>query len=231
MNWHQRSYQKELLDADNIPFQDIKQNMQELDTINRLLGGHRITLNGFNMLRKNKQKIHVCEIGCGGGDNLVAIHRWCRKHNVEATFTGIDIKEECIRFAEIKKELQGYTNWLVSDYKKVFFQEKPDIIFSSLFCHHFTEEELVIQLQWMKENSGIGFFINDLQRHPLAYHSIKNLASIFSKSYLVKNDAPLSVKRGFVKKEWQQIFTSAGITSCQMQWQWAFRYLISYRHV
>ncbi len=231
MNLHQRSYQKELLDDDNILFADIKQNMQELDAINRLLGGHRITLKGFNSLRNHQPRIHVCEIGCGGGDNLVAIHRWCSKHNVEATFIGIDIKEECIRFAETKNELQPCTTWLINDYKKVIFKEKPDIIFSSLFCHHFTNEELVTQLQWMRENSCIGFFINDLQRHPLAYSSIKLLTRIFSRSYLVKNDAPLSVKRGFIRKEWQQIFTTAGIASYQMQWQWAFRYLIMYRHV
>ena len=231
MNLQQRSYQKELLDGDNIPFADIQQNMQELDTINTLLGGHRITLKGFNSLRNHQPRIHVCEIGCGGGDNLVAIHRWCEKYKVKATFIGIDIKEECIRFAETKNELMDCATWLISDYKKVIFQEKPDIIFSSLFCHHFTDEELVTQLQWMKENSAIGFFINDLQRHPLAYHSIQLLTQLFSKSYLVKNDAPLSVRRGFIKKDWQRIINKAGITSYQMQWQWAFRYLISFRHV
>ena len=231
MNLQQRSYQNELLDNDNIPFADIQQNMQELDTINTLLGGHHITLKGFNALRKNKHQIHVCEIGCGGGDNLLAIHRWCKKHNITATFTGIDVKEECIRFAEAKIELHGCTTWTTSDYKKVIFKEKPDIIFSSLFCHHFKDEELVMQLQWMKEQSRIGFFINDLQRHSLAYHSIKILTQLFSKSYLVKNDAPLSVKRGFTKKDWQQIFTKTDIASYQIQWQWAFRYLILFRHV
>lgn len=231
MNLQQRSYQNELLDDDHIPFNDIKQNMQELDTINRLLGGHRITINGFNAIRKNRQSIHVCEIGCGGGDNLVAIHHWCRKHNIKVTFTGIDIKEECIRFAGTKKELQTCTKWIVSDYRKVDFTENPDVIFSSLFCHHFTEEALVTQLQWMKNNSRVGFFINDLHRHPLAYYSIKILTRLFSKSYLVKNDAPLSVRRGFIKKDWQKIFTTAGITSYQIQWQWAFRYLISCSHV
>ena len=103
MNLQQRSYQKELLDDDSIPFADIKQNMEELDTINTLLGGHRITLKGFNALRKNKQQIHVCEIGCGGGDNLLAIYRWSKKHDVHVTFTGVDIKEECIAFARTKK--------------------------------------------------------------------------------------------------------------------------------
>ena len=146
------------------------------------------------------------------------------------TFTGIDIKEECIQFARTRKELQGCTNWIKSDYKTASFIKPPDVIFSSLFCHHFKDDELVTQLEWMKQHSRIGFFINDLQRHPLAYYSIKILTQLFSRSYLVKNDAPLSVQRGFTKKEWQSIFAKAGIEPYQMQWQWAFRYLILFRH-
>jgi hypothetical protein len=39
MDFSVRSYKKELLDRDDIPFADIKQNMRELDFINARLGG------------------------------------------------------------------------------------------------------------------------------------------------------------------------------------------------
>ena len=230
MNFKHRSYQKELLDNDAIPFADIQQNMHELDVINGWLGGHRITLKGFNLLRNDKMELHVCEIGCGGGDNLQAIYKWCKKLNIQVTFTGIDIKEECIAYAKEKQVLPVYTNWICSDYRNVSFTTKPDIVFSSLFCHHFTDEELMQQLQWMQHQSAVGFFINDLQRNPVAYHSIKLLTRLFSKSYLVKNDAPLSVKRGFTKVEWKDIFIKANISTYRIEWQWAFRYLITYQH-
>ncbi len=226
MTFKTRSYQKELLDADCIPFADIQRNMQELDFINTKLGGHGISIKGLAVLLGERKQIHVCEIGCGGGDNLLALLRFCRQKNIAVTFTGIDIKQSCIDFAATRQVLEAYTTWLVSDYQKVVFQSKPDIIFSSLFCHHFTNEELVVQLKWMKENSHVGFFINDLQRHWLAYYSIKILTQLFSKSYLVKNDAPLSVARGFTKQDWQQIFVAAGIKNYSIQWKWAFRYLI-----
>ena len=78
MNFKNRSYQKELLDGEGIPFPDIAQTMRELNTINTLLGGHAITLEGFKKLAKDKTEITVCEIGCGGGDNLVAIVKYCK---------------------------------------------------------------------------------------------------------------------------------------------------------
>lgn len=231
MNLTQRSYKKELLDEDNIPFAAIKRNMHELNVINTLLGGHAITLKGFKQLLGNKKNITVCEIGCGGGDNLAAIAAWCKKKRITLHCIGIDIKEDCITVAKANTQLKDISHWITSDYSQVAFSEKPDIIFSSLFCHHFTEDELIFQLKWMHENSTIGFFINDLQRHVLAYYSIKILTAVFSSSYLVKNDAPLSVARGFKTNEWQHILQHTPVTKYNITWQWAFRYLITSQHV
>jgi 2-polyprenyl-3-methyl-5-hydroxy-6-metoxy-1,4-benzoquinol methylase len=222
VNLKKRSYAKELLDEDNIPFEDIKRTMQELNSINTLLGGHAITIDGVKAFIKEKDSLHICEIGCGGGDNLQAISK-IKKINF--AFTGIDLKTACINFAK-QQYPSLHANWVASDYQKVNFDVKPDVIFSSLFCHHFIEDELVEMILWMKTNSTKGFFINDLQRNTVAYYLIKWLTRIFSKSYLVKNDAALSVARGFHKKEWINIFERAGITNYSIRWKWAFRYLI-----
>ncbi|MDQ6901551.1 MAG: methyltransferase domain-containing protein [Bacteroidota bacterium] len=226
MDYSQRSLKKELLDGNAIPFRDIADNMDELDFINTYLGGHLITINGFKKLSGNSKTISVCEIGCGGGDNLHAIDKFCKKNNIKAKFTGIDINPECIAFAKEKSTIEN-VNFITSDYSLVNFEiDKPSIIFSSLFCHHFTNDELVKMLQWMKNNATTGFFINDLHRHPIAYNFIKYATRFFSKSYLVKNDAPLSVLRGFKKNEWKNIMEKAGIKSYSISWKWAFRYLV-----
>lgn len=230
MNLAKRSYKKELLDQDNIPFEDIKRNMQELNFINTWLGGHRISITGLRRILRSQRSVSICEIGCGGGDNLVAINSWCKSHNVLATFIGIDLKEACIAFAKNRAELTNSTTWIISDYRAVEFTQKPDIIFSSLFCHHFLDDQLIGQLTWMQYHSKLGFFINDLERNALAYSLIKWLTKAFSKSYLVKNDAPLSVARGFKKKEWITLLQAASIPIYSVQWKWAFRYLVTGTH-
>lgn len=226
-----RSNQKELLDDLHISFDDIKQNMKELDVINRRLGGHAITLKGIQNLINNidpHHKLHIVELGCGGGDNLSVIKKWAEKRNVNLQLTGIDINEACIKYAmEQKGNLE--ISFICSDYTDVQFPQRPDIIFSSLFCHHFNDDELVFMLNWMKNNSNVGFFINDLHRNALAYYSIKGLTQIFSNSYLVKNDAPLSVQRGFKRNDWEKLFKHAGIENYTCKWQWAFRWLIIYK--
>ena len=225
-NLKYRSPEKELLDADDVSFADIKTCMKELNTVNTLLGGHSITLAGIKEFKGTNSALHICEIGCGGGDNLVAIAKKYADTDLNLRFTGVDIKKECIEFAA-----QQYPHlnvqWVTSDYSKVDFgDDKPDVIFSSLFCHHFKDEELVKMLQWMYQNSISGFFINDLQRNSIAYYLIKALTAAFSKSHLVKHDAPLSVARGFTKKDWKTYFVKAGITNYSIQGKWAFRYLI-----
>ena len=230
-NFQQRSSAKELLDGNNIPFAHIAQNMRELDIINQRLGGHRATLKGVQQLLKGKRDVlhtpvHIVEIGCGGGDNLSAIQQWAAENNIAVRLTGVDINEECITYAK-SIERNNSIEFVASDYRKLFFPSKPHLIFSSLFCHHFTNAQLVQQLQWMQQNVLLGFFINDLHRHPLAYYSIKAFTQAFSKSYLVKNDAPLSVLRGFTKKEWQSLLAQAHITPYKCSWQWAFRWLVT----
>lgn len=228
-NLSQRSLEKELLDGEGIPFEEIALNMQELNTINTLLGGHAISLTGFKSLVKDRNKISVCEIGCGGGDNLLVILNYCQKRGIEVSLIGIDINQECINFAKSNLTLNQHTQFICSDFGLVQFKEKPDIIFSSLFCHHFNHSDLVFQLKWMQENSQTGFFINDLQRHWLAYYSIKWLTHVFSKSRLVKNDAALSVARGFHRSEWESLFELANLKAISIDWKWAFRYLIIYK--
>lgn len=226
VDFSKRSYEKELLDRDDIPFRDIEKNMRELDVINTWLGGHAISIKGLKELAAGRQRICICEIGCGGGDNLRVLDRWCRRHRVHVRVMGIDNNPHCLAVAQ-QRWTGDNAEWICSDYREVCFaDERPDIIFSSLFCHHFTDEELVDQLRWMETNAGAGWFVNDLQRHPLAYYSIRLLTAVLSGSYLVRNDAPLSVLRGFRREEWKRLLKEAGTGAWQIRWKWAFRWLV-----
>lgn len=225
MYFSPRSHKSELLDQPGIPSADITRNLYELQVINRWLGGHAITRKGFKALASGHQKISLCEIGCGGGDNLLTIQENTPEKKISLNCTGIDLNPDCIQVAQTvawKKKPQ----FILSDYRQVIFDEKPDILFSSLFCHHFSESQLPDMFRWMKAQSRIGFFINDLHRHPLAYYAIRILTALFSRSYLVKNDAPLSVLRGFKRKELKVILDKAGIPDYTITWNWAFRWLV-----
>lgn len=232
--FEQRSYTAELLDNDDIPVEDLFQNLRELDFINRYLGGHDVVIKAIKKMLgglTKSQEIHILEIGSGGGDNLRAIAKWGNKNGYNFKLTGVDLKNDCTKFAS-KNSVGSNIEFLTSDYEKAPFDRigKLDIVFNSLFCHHFNDEQLISMMQWMDENTEVGYTICDLHRHPLAYYSIKLLTSLFSKSYLVKNDAPLSVRRGFKKRELNKLLKASNQQGFGISWAWAFRWIVTVKH-
>lgn len=215
------------MDRNDIPEKDLYRNYRELHIINQQLGGYRITLKGLTRIVKGMTSFSILDIGCGGGDMLKTIAVWGRKNNFQLQLTGVDIsaaaiqysKENCKSFPEIECRQEDVFQHLGSG-------KSYDVIMNTLFMHHFTDDQIVRLLLLMKNNADRGFVINDLQRHPLAYYSIKWITKFFSQSYLVKNDAPLSVLRGFRLEDWWHLLSKAFITNALISREWAFRYLV-----
>jgi 2-polyprenyl-3-methyl-5-hydroxy-6-metoxy-1,4-benzoquinol methylase len=227
MDFKIRSTQLELIDDSDIPAEALHQNLKELAFINTYLGGFQISARGLSQLLTNPaKKYHVVDIGCGGGDTLITLANWAKKNKFTIQFTGVDMKADAINYA--RENCKSYPNiqFIVSDYKLAQFNQEVDVVVSTLFCHHLNEVELQESLVWMKKTAKIGFVINDLHRSKIAYYSIKWLTAIFSKSYLVKNDAAVSVSRGFKKSELQKQLNDATISGAKIKWVWAFRYLV-----
>lgn len=224
----QRHPGPELMDGDDIPAKDLFQNYRELHTVNKWLGGYRITEKGLSQLLNEKGRNYsVLDVGCGGGDMLHEIKKWAGRKNLSLQLTGIDVSAAAIQYSG--KNVPGL-NWIHQDvFVHLGSGTKYDVIMSTLFMHHFSDKKIIELLKLMWQSSSVGIIINDLHRHPMAYYSIRLLTNIFSKSYLVKYDAPISVRRGFKKQEWRMLIEQAGIPVADITWQWAFRYLIVIR--
>ena len=216
-----------MLDADDIPVDLLYQNLKELEIINKFLGGHTISLKGLKEIVKDRAKKYcIIDIGCGGGDSLKAISKWSSLNGIKIQLTGIDLKQDCIKYAQ--DNCAGYDEIYLrcDDFRNAFAEhDLINVVHASLFCHHFTEKEIVAFIKLCSIN-GATFLINDLERTSIAYHSIKLLTKLFSKSSLVKNDAPLSVLRGFKKSEWIIMLKQAGIKKYSVKNCWAFRHLV-----
>ena len=219
----QRSLKKELLDADDIPTADLYQNLKELDRINALLGGYDITFSALKKVIQPGKAYTLIDIGCGGGDTLKRIQQWQLREKLKLELIGIDLKPVCIEYATRNKPRPDI-QFICDDYRNMFHHlPQIDIIHACLFCHHLDERQLIELIQFALDKNKV-LIINDLERNGFAYWSIKILTAIFSKSYLVKNDAPLSVARGFVKKEWLDIINKAGAKHFSVKNKWAFRH-------
>lgn len=220
-----RSHKKELLDADGIPAEDLYVNLKELDTINHWLGGYTISFDALTKILSQQKQYTIVDIGCGGGDTLKRIYNWNQKQQFKLRLMGIDLKQTCIDYCKSNRPNTDI-DFICDDYRNMStYAADIDLIHACLFCHHLSDDEIVDLIQFAQKNKST-LIINDLQRHPIAYYAIKWLTYFLSKSYLVKNDAPLSVLRGFRKKELQAIIERSGAKKVKLHYRWAFRYQV-----
>jgi 2-polyprenyl-3-methyl-5-hydroxy-6-metoxy-1,4-benzoquinol methylase len=185
----------------------------------------------LNRLKKQgffkENKIYrIADIGSGGGDNLIVIAEWFQKNNLQVALTGIDANAFMIGFAS--DFCRKYPNIQFAQYNifdTAISQLSFDLTTCSLFCHHFTDEELLLIFKNIKSITQGAFIINDLHRHPIAYGGIWFLTRLLNGSYLIKNDAPLSVLRAFRRKEIQTL-TEKVFPKVTVNWIWAFRWMV-----
>jgi 2-polyprenyl-3-methyl-5-hydroxy-6-metoxy-1,4-benzoquinol methylase len=232
--FHKRSTQEEIMDDLNCQGEVVAQTLRELEVINTWLGGNQVTLNALNKCLRQagpasgNRPLRIADLGCGGGDMLKLMAKRFRKKRRPVELIGIDAnlldyaRKNTSNFQEI--DYQQY-DVLSENFKK----EKYDIVNCTLFCHHFDDVSLTKFLSQLKDQTSTAIIINDIHRHWFAYHSIKWLTALFSKSDMVKYDAKISVLRAFRKKELEATIKEAGFTNFSIEWKWAFRYEVIIR--
>lgn len=224
-----RSDKEEIMDDLECSGEVVYQTLRELEFINKWLGGNQVTLGGLDHLIPKKEfsdKLTVADLGCGSGEMLKLVHNHLNPP-FDLQLLGIDANPHIISYAEKNCENINAISFKTANILDASFQqEKYDIIIATLFLHHFTNNQLIEIFHALRKQARIGIVVNDLHRHPLAYYSIKFLTNLFSKSAMVKYDAPLSVLRGFRKNELVEILREAGITNYSLRWRWAFRWQI-----
>ena len=230
MNFAARASGPELMDDLTLASEALRQNLDELETINTWLGGYQPVLNALARLKKHfpqNQPLHLADLGSGGGDTLRHVAHWARRNKVAVELTGIDANQFMLDYARAKSADYCEISYQQFDIFSADFQDQSyDILTCSLFCHHFSNEELVVLLRQWQRQAKVAVVINDLHRHWLAYHSIKWLTRLFGGSYLVRHDAPLSVARAFRRTDWEKLLAQAGITKYELRWRWAFRWQV-----
>ncbi|RAW03206.1 methyltransferase domain-containing protein [Pseudochryseolinea flava] len=229
-NFNVRSDELEVMDDLNCAGEVVRQTLHELEVINTWLGGNAVTMDGVKKLFKNiatQKEIVIADLGCGRGDMLLSIDRWALRNGYRVKLLGFDANPNIVAEARSHARSNPRITFEVLDIFSARFQELQfDVVTGTLFYHHFTSDQLAAFFTALRKRVKIGILVNDIHRHPLAYYSIKLLTGWFSRSPMVKADAPLSVMRAFHKHELKEIFSAAGFRHVEIRWKWAFRWQV-----
>lgn len=226
MSLRGRTYTEEIMDGDDYHEGEYQRCLEELEWINRLTSGYTPTLEAVERAYRlnGEEKLRVLDIGFGNGDTLRMIRRWADAKGFDIDLTGIDINPKAKRWAESATQPEMRIRFETADAFDV--DEEYDLIINALMMHHLNDDEIVRLLRWMTDHSRVGWFVNDLHRHPVAFHFARFFTKAFGFGRLVRNDAPLSVARSFRPEDWDHYLERAGIarSSVRLRWHWAFRY-------
>lgn len=236
--WRARSSRSELIDGSDYSPEEYACCLRQLEWINGWTNAYGPTLDALVRFafrdgdehEDETRVLRILDVGCGHGDMLRRIARWASGWGVNVDLTGIDIQPRAVELAVKSTPDEMRVRYLVDDVFRHVPNRPYDVILNSLVAHHFDDDALVELLRWMSANATRGFFINDLHRHPLPYAFIGVFTRLLGFNRLIQHDAPLSVARGFLAREWRELGRRAGLdpSRLEIRWHWAFRLGVRY---
>lgn len=224
----QRSTAPEIMDDFLMEGEILRDALDKIASINQLLGGNKVTLQGVILLIAAQPKtnvIRITDIGCGNGDMLRTLADYAKKKKLNFELTGIDANNFTIAHASSLSADYPNINYQCADiFEELDKPKTTDIVLCTLTLHHFKDEEIVALLKSFQNNAKLGFVINDLQRSAIAYYLFKALCFVFRLNYMSREDGLVSILRGFKKEDLVSFSERLSFKNYLIRWKWAFRY-------
>lgn len=214
----------EMMDADDLAPATYAAVIAELARVNTITMARPPTLAWLDVATRGMTGFSLVDIGFGHGDMLRAIAKWAKKRGLEARLTGVDLNPKSAPVAAAATDPALGIRYVTGDASGLGFA--PDFIVSSLVSHHMDDAELVGFLRWMEATATRGWFINDLHRNRIAWAGFRLIAGLFRWHPIVRHDGALSVRRAFVRGDWDRLLAAAGLAQppVAVRWHMPFRW-------
>ena len=234
----QRLDAEEMMDDFTIIDERLTRALDNLRYVNRFLGGYgaAMALLGPVLRAQLPQRpLRVLDLATGIADFPDYLVRWAHRQGRKVEIVGIDANPATVDYARktldriLSPLLRPQVQVAVGDALALDYEDDAfDVSVTALFMHHLDQDEAVTLVREMNRVSQRGFIINDLHRHPLAYYSIRALATVLPVSPMFRHDGPISVLRGFKRDDLHTIAQAANLETYKIRWHWAFRWTLSH---
>jgi 2-polyprenyl-3-methyl-5-hydroxy-6-metoxy-1,4-benzoquinol methylase len=211
-DFRHRAHLAELMD-EPASRDELRACLRDLARVNRWTLGYRPLLHWLKSMvpARNSHPVHIVDIGCGYGDSLRRIESWASNRRARVELTGLDASRDTIEIAAEAAPRSSNIHWVASDVFAWKPQRPIHIVISSLFTHHLSDADVIRFVQWMELHAALGWFINDLSRHPTPYRLFRVFSKLMGFHPYVQHDGPVSIARSFVPEDWSRICSAAGL--------------------
>lgn len=227
MDLSRRSRETEWMDTEAVPEADFAACLRDLATVNTLTLARPPTIAWLRRAVRGLPRdaeLSVLDVGFGEGDMLRRIHRWGTRRGLRLRLHGIDLQPSSAAAAQALTPPGWGIRYETGDLFGIDPARRFDLVISSLFAHHLGDAEVVAFLRWMERTAQRGWFVNDLQRHVVAYHGFRALSSAAGWHRFVRHDGPVSIARAFHRADWARLLAEAGVAGvAEVRWRMPFR--------
>jgi 2-polyprenyl-3-methyl-5-hydroxy-6-metoxy-1,4-benzoquinol methylase len=221
-----RSREPELMDGEAVSQAEFAACLHDLATVNTVTLARPPTFAFIaRALRARPDaRLTVLDVGFGAGDMLQAL---AARAGPRLRLIGIDLNPRSEAVARERTAPHLHIEYRTGDLFAWPEDDPIDIVISSLVTHHMEDAEIVRFLAWMEARARLGWFVNDLHRHWLPYHTFRLVAGAMRWHRFVRHDGPLSIARAFRREELEALLETAGVALVsRLRWRFPFRYCI-----
>jgi hypothetical protein len=186
---------------------DVKRaSLRDLSRVNRFLGGYYVLGRLFDNVVKPGESFSVLDIGAASGDMGAAI----RRRYPHARVTSLDYQSDHLTQAADPK--------IVADAFRLPFRPASfDYVFSSLFLHHFSNDQIVELFREFRVLARSAVLSIDLDRGPLAYYFLPATRWLFGWHDITISDGQISVAAAMNRDEMQSLALRAGLDRAKVR--------------
>jgi 2-polyprenyl-3-methyl-5-hydroxy-6-metoxy-1,4-benzoquinol methylase len=185
---------------DHAPPDQALSSLADLVRINHYFGGHAILRQMMRGLVAPQDSFSILDVGAASGDMGTAL----RRTYPGAVVTSLDQRG-------VHLERAAYPKLVADAFQLPFRGSSFDFVFSSLFLHHFSNEQVVELLAKFKCVARRAVLAIDLERGPLAYYFLPCTRWLFHWQPISLNDGQISVQAAFKKEELLALAGRAGL--------------------
>ncbi|HEY1685571.1 MAG TPA: methyltransferase domain-containing protein [Tepidisphaeraceae bacterium] len=174
------------------------------------------------------EHLSLMDIACGGGDVPIALAGELSRHGIRVDLMLLDRSATALAQAGALAKQSGISCQLferdANDLKNL---EPADVVTNSLFLHHLEQSGAVIDfLSSVKNLARHMVVISDLRRSSLGLAAAWVGCRILSRSYIVHNDGPASVRAAWTLDELRQLAMRAGMSRAEVHASRPWRMLL-----
>lgn len=185
---------------DTLPYDQARASLEDLVRLNRVWGGHGTLRRLLAGLVRPGDSFSFLDVAAASGDMGACVRRWYPHARVVSLDLHASHLTKCVppRLAADAFHLP-------------FGPATFDVVFCSLFLHHFTDGEVVRLLAGFGRVARKTVLVIDLERNPVAYYFVPWTKWLLGWDPVTVNDAAISVEAAFRPAELEAAARAAGL--------------------